>query len=62
LGEVGNFNTAVIEMKRYLLLVPDAPNTRAAQDKIYIWEGKANAAQDKINVKERSESTQEFKK
>jgi tetratricopeptide (TPR) repeat protein len=43
LGEVGDFNNAVIEMKRYLLLVPEAPNARAVQDKIYIWEGKANA-------------------
>ncbi|MDE2260229.1 MAG: formylglycine-generating enzyme family protein [Betaproteobacteria bacterium] len=28
-------------MKRYLLLVPDAPDARAAQDKIYQWEGVA---------------------
>jgi hypothetical protein len=26
------------EMKYYLQLVPDAPNARAAQDKIYDWE------------------------
>lgn len=32
---------AVTEMKRYLLLAPDAPNARAAQDKIYEWERKA---------------------
>jgi hypothetical protein len=25
-------------LKNYLLLVPDAPDTRAAQDKIYEWE------------------------
>jgi len=41
LGETGDYETAVREMKRYLLLVPNAPNARAAQDKIYIWEGKA---------------------
>jgi hypothetical protein len=28
-------------MKRYLALVPDAPDARAAQDKIYDWERKA---------------------
>jgi hypothetical protein len=32
---------AVAEMNRYLVLVPDAPNASAAQDKIYEWEGKA---------------------
>ena len=26
-------------MKKYLTLVPNAPNARAAQDKIYAWEG-----------------------
>jgi hypothetical protein len=30
-------------MRRYLLLVPDAPNARAAQDKIYEWEAKVPA-------------------
>lgn len=41
LGETGNYEPAVREMKRYLLLVPNASNVRAAQDKIYIWERKA---------------------
>lgn len=41
LGEIGDYETAVHEMKRYLLLVPNASNVRAAQDKIYIWERKA---------------------
>lgn len=31
---------AIIEMEKYLKLVPDAPNLRAAQDKIYSWRGK----------------------
>ncbi len=39
LGELGAPNSAILEMKRYLRLVPGAPNARAAQDKIYIWEG-----------------------
>ena len=39
LSETGDFQGAMTEMKRYLALVPDAPNARAAQDKIYAWEG-----------------------
>jgi len=38
LSETGQYATAIVEMKRYLLLVPDAPDARAAQDKIYEWE------------------------
>ena len=39
-GELGATNGAIVEMKRYLALVPDASNARAAQDKIYDWERK----------------------
>jgi hypothetical protein len=42
LAETGDFATAILEMKRYLALVPDAPDARAAQDKIYDWERKAD--------------------
>ena len=38
LGETGKYQEALREMKRYLLLAPDAPDARAAQDKIYQWE------------------------
>jgi tetratricopeptide (TPR) repeat protein len=41
LGETGDYETAMLEMKRYLMLVPNAPDARAAQDKIYEWERKA---------------------
>ena len=41
LAELKRYPEAMREMKRYLLLVPDAPNARAAQDKIYEWEGRA---------------------
>ncbi len=41
LGELGWYTEAVREMKRYLVLMPDAPNARAAQDRIYEWEGRA---------------------
>lgn len=41
LSEVREFNLAINEMNRYLRLVPDAQNARAAQDKIYDWERKA---------------------
>jgi tetratricopeptide (TPR) repeat protein len=33
-----NYQDAIIEMKKYLMLVPNAPDARAAQDKIYQWE------------------------
>ena len=38
LGETKKYWDAMREMKRYLLLVPDAPDARAAQDKIYVWD------------------------
>ncbi len=40
LGETGDYGLAIREMKRYLTLVPDAANTRTAQNKIYAWERK----------------------
>lgn len=41
LGENRYYQGAIHEMKRYLALVPNAPDARAAQDKIYEWERKA---------------------
>lgn len=41
LGEGRFYEGAIREMKRYLALVPKAPDARAAQDKIYMWERKA---------------------
>ena len=41
LGETRYYLGAIREMKRYLTLVPNAPDARAAQDKIYAWELKA---------------------
>jgi tetratricopeptide (TPR) repeat protein len=40
LGETKEYDLAIIEMKRYLALAPNAPDARAAQDKIYDWERK----------------------
>lgn len=37
-GEMKEYDVAIIEMNRYLALVPYAANARAAQDKIYDWE------------------------
>ncbi len=37
LGETGDYDLARREMNYYLQLVPDAPNARAAQNKIYEW-------------------------
>jgi tetratricopeptide (TPR) repeat protein len=43
LSETGDYGEAMREMKHYLQLAPDAPNARAAQDKIYTWERKSGA-------------------
>jgi tetratricopeptide (TPR) repeat protein len=37
-SQVNFFDKAILNMKKYLLLVPDASDARAAQDKIYEWE------------------------
>src|ERR1039457_6331088 len=42
MGETKEYWDAIREMKRYLLLVPDAPDAHAAQDQIYQWEGLAD--------------------
>ena len=34
----GDYNYAILNMKKYLLLLPNAPDAREAQDKIYGWE------------------------
>jgi hypothetical protein len=38
LSEIGDFPDAIVDMKRYIALVPDAPDARAAQNQIYEWE------------------------
>ncbi len=40
LGETENYKLAISSMKRWLALEPGAPDTRAAQDRIYEWERK----------------------
>jgi tetratricopeptide (TPR) repeat protein len=40
LESLEQYDLAIEEMQHYLALVPDAPNARAAQDKIYAWQGK----------------------
>ena len=42
LGETNDYELAALEMRRYLLLLPNASDAQAAQDKIYYWERKAN--------------------
>lgn len=37
-AQLGFFDNAIYEMKKYLLLMPDAADARSAQDKIYEWE------------------------
>lgn len=41
LGELSRHKEASLEMKRYLVLVPEAADARAAQDQIYKWEESA---------------------
>ena len=38
LGELKHYREAIQEMKRYLMLVPSAPDAREVQDQIYQWE------------------------
>ena len=40
LSQIEQYYEAITEMKKYLMLVPDAADARAAQDKIYEWEEK----------------------
>lgn len=40
LSELKEYPDAVVEMKRYLRLVPEADNARAAKDEMYKWEAK----------------------
>lgn len=47
LGETGEYKQAISNMKRYLMLVPAAPDAQAAQDKIYEWEGLVSKASDR---------------
>lgn len=44
LGETGAYRQASAEMSRYLSLAPDAADARAAQDKVYEWEGALKAS------------------
>lgn len=37
-AQIGYFENAIFEMKKYIMLLPDAPDARSAQDKIYEWE------------------------
>ena len=43
MGQLHYYDEAIDHMKKYLMLVPDAPNARAAQDQIYKWQGEQNA-------------------
>ncbi len=39
-GEVGMHGQAVLHMKRYLELRPDAPDAQPARDQIVVWQSK----------------------
>jgi tetratricopeptide (TPR) repeat protein len=52
-AELKFYPMAVMHMKRYLALEPDAKDAKIYQDKIYIWEEKAeegNASSDDLNT------------
>ncbi len=38
MAELGAYHAAITDMKRYLILTPNAANARRAQDNIYAWE------------------------
>ena len=40
-GEIKDYGAALLHMRCYLELVPDAQNAKAAREKMYLWEGKA---------------------
>lgn len=44
LGELHYYGEAIDQMQKYLALVPDAPNARAAQDQVYRWQSEEQAA------------------
>lgn len=37
-AEMKTYSYAILNMRKYLLLMPDAEDARKAQDKIYEWE------------------------
>ena len=37
-GKLGQYGEAIQHMNKYLALAPDAPDARAARDKIYVWQ------------------------
>lgn len=41
-AEMRDYSYAILNMKKYLLLMPEAEDTRKAQDKIYEWEAELN--------------------
>jgi tetratricopeptide (TPR) repeat protein len=43
LGDLRQYDRAIDHMKKYLALVPNAPDARAAQDRVYVWEGEKAA-------------------
>ena len=45
LAEENRYAEAILNMKKYLELMPNAPDARKAHDKIYIWEEKQTSVQ-----------------
>jgi|GEM_PF-2479225 len=41
-AQLRQFDQAILSMKKYMLILPDSPDARNAQDKIYEWEAGIN--------------------
>jgi hypothetical protein len=46
-AEQQNYFDAAVQMKHYLILLPDAPDAAAAKDRLLLWEAKAEEARGK---------------
>jgi hypothetical protein len=61
-GELHWYNSAALHMKRYLLLVPDAANAKAAREKMYLWEVKAKETPSPPESMQESETSKKGKR
>jgi len=46
-AELKNYAAAALDMKHYLILLPDAPDAAAVKEKLLLWEAKAELAKGK---------------
>ena len=46
-AELKDYAAAALDMKHYLILLPDAPDAAAVKEKLLLWEAKAELAKGK---------------